>query len=49
MRIIYDDRQRPVQHLTATMSPERSRVLMEVPPTAIDTLSAGQIMHDLNA
>ncbi|WP_206043109.1 GntR family transcriptional regulator [Acidovorax sp. SRB_24] len=46
-RVIYDEGQRPVEHLTAYVSPERSRVLMELPHSAINTLSAGRITHDL--
>lgn len=48
-RVVYDERKRPVQHLTAYVSPERSRVLMELQHSAINTLSGGRITHDLVA
>jgi len=35
-----------VQHLTAYVSPERSRILMDISSDKIDTLSAGHIAHD---
>lgn len=48
-RVVYDERQRPVQHLTAFVSPERSRILTELPHSSINTLNAGRITHDLVA
>ncbi len=46
-RSMYDPADEPVQHLTAYMSPERTRVLMDISSDQIDTLSAGHIAHDL--
>lgn len=45
-RLLHDVDDRPVQHLTAYLSPDRSRVLMEIAGDQIDTLSAGHIAHD---
>jgi len=46
-RLMYDPADNPVQHLTAFMSPERTRVVMDISSDQIDTLSAGHIAHDL--
>lgn len=45
-RLMHDRSGRPVEHLTANMLPQHSRILMEIPGEAIDTLSAGHIVHD---
>lgn len=45
-RLLYDVDRQPVQHLTIHLSPERSRVLMDVPIESVNTLGAGQIAHD---
>jgi GntR family transcriptional regulator len=45
-RLLHDLQNRPVLHLTAYVSPERSRVLMDISSAMIDTLSAGHIAHD---
>lgn len=45
-RLMYDPKDRPVQHLTAYMVPERSRILMDISSDKIDTLSAGHVAHD---
>jgi GntR family transcriptional regulator len=45
-RLIRDAGGRPVQHLTIHVSPERSRVLMDIASDQADTLSAGHIAHD---
>jgi GntR family transcriptional regulator len=45
-RLLHDRADRPVQHLTAYMSPERSRILMDIASDSIDTLRAGHIAHD---
>lgn len=44
-RIMHDDAGRPVLYVTAHLTPEHSRILMEIPGEAIDTLSAGHIIH----
>jgi GntR family transcriptional regulator len=43
---MHDRSDRPVEHLTAHMTPQHSRILMEIPGDAIDSLSAGHILHD---
>jgi GntR family transcriptional regulator len=45
-RLLYGQDRQPVQHLTIHVSPERSRILMDVPVETINTLGAGQITHD---
>jgi GntR family transcriptional regulator len=45
-RLLHDKKDRPVQYLTVHMTPERSRILMEIRPEAIDTLNAGHVVHD---
>ena len=44
-RLLHDTHARPVQFLTVYMSPERSRIVMDVPGSAINTLSAGHVVH----
>ena len=46
-RLIYDQRRKPVQHLTVHVTSQRSRILMDVSAEAINTLGAGHIMHDM--
>jgi GntR family transcriptional regulator len=46
-RLIYDEGRKPVQHLTVHVTSERSRILMDIPAEAINTLGAGHIMHDM--
>ncbi|TFZ02905.1 GntR family transcriptional regulator [Ramlibacter henchirensis] len=46
VRLMHDRDARPVQHLTALLSPERSRILMDIPGDKINTLDAGRIVHD---
>ncbi|WP_426408450.1 GntR family transcriptional regulator [Bradyrhizobium ganzhouense] len=48
-RLLYDVKRRPVQHLTIHISPERSRLLMDVSIDNVNTLAAGSIFHDLDA
>jgi GntR family transcriptional regulator len=45
-RIMHDQAGRPVMYVTAHLTPQHSRILMEIPGDAIDTLSAGHIIHD---
>jgi GntR family transcriptional regulator len=45
-RLMHDLQDKPVVHLTAYASPERSRILMDISSDKIDTLSAGHIAHD---
>jgi GntR family transcriptional regulator len=46
-RLIYDSGQRPVQYLSLFLSPDRSRILMDIPATHIDTAASGLVAHDL--
>jgi GntR family transcriptional regulator len=46
VRVIHDTAAMPVQHLTAYLSPEHSRILMDIPGETVNTLSAGQIVFD---
>lgn len=47
VRLIYDRKRQPVQHLTIHVTAERSRILMDVPADAVNTTGAGQIVHDI--
>ncbi|UFW51125.1 MULTISPECIES: hypothetical protein [Bradyrhizobium] len=47
-RLLYDMERRPVQHLTVHISPERSRLLMDVSIDSVNTLAAGSIFHDID-
>jgi GntR family transcriptional regulator len=46
-RLLYDTESRPVQHLTVHVSPERSRLLMDISIDAVNTLAAGSLFHDV--
>jgi GntR family transcriptional regulator len=46
-RLLYDTRQQPAQHLTVYVSPERSRILMDVSIEAVNTFAAGSFFHDV--
>jgi GntR family transcriptional regulator len=46
-RLLYDQNRRPVQHLTLHISPYRSRMVMDISVEAVNSLSAGEIMHDV--
>ena len=47
VRVLHDPDARPVQYITVTMTPERSRILMDIPGETVNTLSAGQFVHEL--
>ncbi|RDK05732.1 GntR family transcriptional regulator [Cupriavidus lacunae] len=47
VRVMHDQESRPVQYIVVTMTPERSRILMDIPGDAVNTLSAGQFVHDI--
>jgi len=49
VRLMHDTRSRPVQHLVSLLSPERSRLLMDIPGVNVNTLSTGRIVHDMPA
>lgn len=46
MRLLHDSDSRPVQHLTAHSTPERSRLLMDISASSIGSLSTGALAHD---
>lgn len=46
VRLMHDMAERPVLCMHAYMPAERSRILMEIPGANVNTLSAGQIVHD---
>jgi GntR family transcriptional regulator len=46
-RLVYDQSDRPVEHLTVHLSPHRSRVLLNVPPNGAQTSIASRMVHDL--
>jgi GntR family transcriptional regulator len=46
-RLLYDQNRRPVQHLTVHISPYRSRMVMDISVDAVNSLSAGEIMHNV--
>lgn len=45
-RLLHDREGRPVQYLLAHLTPKYSEIVMEIPADAIDTMSAGHIVHD---
>lgn len=47
VRLMHDTESRPVQYLVSLLSPERSRLLMDIPGVSVNTLSTGQIVHDM--
>ncbi|MBS0427053.1 MAG: GntR family transcriptional regulator, partial [Proteobacteria bacterium] len=47
VRVIHDPEARPVQYITVTMTPERSRILMDIPGETVNTLSAGHFVHEV--
>jgi GntR family transcriptional regulator len=46
-RVLYAIDRVPVMHITIHASPERSRILMDVPIASMNTLEAGQIARDV--
>jgi GntR family transcriptional regulator len=46
-RLVYDSERTPVQHLTITVSPERSRLVTDMSADSINTLRTGQVIHDM--
>jgi GntR family transcriptional regulator len=45
-RVMHDQTGRPAMYVTAHLVPQYSRILMEIPGNAINSLSAGHIIHD---
>ena len=48
VRLLHDLDAQPVQHLSVSMTAERSRVLMDIPGETLNTLTAGQLVHDVH-
>lgn len=46
-RLMHDHEARPIQHLTALLPSDRSRILMDIPGDRVNTLSAGQLVHEV--
>lgn len=49
VRVIHDPEARPVQYIAVIMVPDRSRILMDIPGDTVNTLSAGQFVHEVAA
>ena len=47
VRLMHDRDAHPVEYLTAFVVPERSRLLMDIPGEGVNTLDAGQFVHDV--
>ena len=47
VRVMHDPAACPVQYLAVTMVPDRSRILMDIPGDTVNTLSAGQFVHEV--
>jgi GntR family transcriptional regulator len=47
VRVIHDPEARPVEYITVTMTPERSRMLMDIPGETVNTLSGGHFVHEV--
>jgi GntR family transcriptional regulator len=47
VRVMHDADAQPVLHISVYLSPERSRILMDIPGDTVNTLSAGQFVHDI--
>ncbi len=47
VRVMHGVDARPVACVTVYLCPERSRLLMDIAPNAVNTLSAGQVVHDV--
>jgi GntR family transcriptional regulator len=46
-RFVFDQKQNPVQVQSLYLSPQRSRILMDVPAQHLDTVRSGLMTHDL--
>ena len=46
-RFVFDQDQRPVQVHSLYVSPQRSRILMDIPAEHLDTVTSGLMTHDL--
>jgi GntR family transcriptional regulator len=48
VRLMHDLDDRPLLHLTVHAAAERSRILMEVPASAVNTLPTGHLVHEVS-
>jgi GntR family transcriptional regulator len=46
-RFVFDQEQAPVQVQALYLSPQRSRILMDIPAEHLDTAASGLMAHDL--
>jgi len=46
-RLLHDTDDQPVQHLTARVSPDRTRMLMDLSASSIGSIRAGALAHDM--
>jgi GntR family transcriptional regulator len=46
-RFVFDQEQAPVQVQALYLSPQRSRILMDIPAEHLDTATSGLMAHDL--
>jgi len=46
VRVMHDEAERPILYITVHLSSERSRILMDIPGDAVNTLAAGRMVHD---
>ena len=47
VRLMHDADDRPLLHLTVHAAAERTRILMEIPASAVDTLPTGHLVHEV--
>ncbi|WP_076999843.1 GntR family transcriptional regulator [Variovorax sp. KK3] len=47
VRLMHDHKGHPVLHISVYLTPERSRVLMDLPGKAMNTMGGGRIVHDV--
>lgn len=45
VRLMYDLNERPALHISIYLSPDNSRILMDIPADAVNTMSGGHIFH----
>lgn len=46
-RLLHDTEDQPVQHLTARVNPDRTRILMDLSASSIGSIRAGALAHDI--
>ncbi|MBB3009959.1 MULTISPECIES: GntR family transcriptional regulator [Cupriavidus] len=46
-RLVHDSRQRPIQYLLIRSSPQRTRMVMSIPGSQLNTIGAGHLVHDV--